>query len=121
IVKKASGTSNVMKVAACSRVKANSMPTLMNMFRRIFVFITVFSFLFPSFVLLVVCPFTEVLQEIRRDITRKNVELLVIGSEKAVLELQPIHLYHSSCSANSATALHTAPKRALPRNGWFWT
>jgi hypothetical protein len=36
--------------------------TLMNMFRRIFVFIRYLWF---------VCPFTEVLQEIRRDITRK--------------------------------------------------
>src|SRR6516162_8663640 len=76
-----SGALNVMKVAcgetkgvllkfrtpsfmpaACNRVNVKSTLTLMNMFRRIFAFIRCLWF---------VCPFTEVLQEIRRDITRK--------------------------------------------------
>jgi len=75
------GASNVMKVAcgetkgvllklrtpsfmpeASNCVDAKSTPTVMNMFLRIFVFISCLWF---------VCPFTEVLQEIRRDITRK--------------------------------------------------
>src|SRR6516162_1111398 len=67
IVPKAPGTSNVMKVgcglAASTCANAKSMPTLTKVFRRIFVFIRCVSF---------VCPFTEVLQEIRRDITRKR-------------------------------------------------
>src|SRR6478609_5504798 len=57
------GGSNVVKVPAGSNcADAKSTPTLRNIFLRIFVFIRCLWF---------VCPFTEVLQEIRRDITRK--------------------------------------------------
>src|SRR5713226_2691501 len=55
------GTRSFMP-AACNPVNVKSTPTLRNVFRRIFVFIRCLWF---------VCPFTEVLQEIRRDITRK--------------------------------------------------
>src|SRR4029077_2946731 len=48
--------------AVSGTANAKSTVALANMFRRIFVFIRCLWF---------VCPFTEVLQEIRRDITRK--------------------------------------------------